>query len=174
MRRALFALLSALILTIAAVGPAAAAKPFHENAGPQPPIDLAAGEVCDFAVTLDSPVDISKTSVWEHADGTLRILVRGFASGTATNTDDDLTYTHSGGFRIEIVIHPDGSADVSASGTFFAWYFAGDPIVGLSEGLFAINGHGSESYSADGSLVGAQFQGGHAVDVCEALTPPDA
>ena len=173
MRRVPFALLSALLLTIAAVGPAAAAKPFHENAGPLPPLDLAAGDVCDFAVTLDAPVDISKTSVWEHEDGTIRILNRGFASGTATNTDDDITYTHSGGFRIEVVIHPDGSADVTVSGTVFAWYFPGDPIVGLSDGLFAINGHGSESYSADGSLVGAQFQGGHAVDLCEELAPAD-
>lgn len=171
MRRAPFALLSALILTIATAGPAAAAKPFHENLGPQPPIDLAAGEVCDFAVTLDTPVDTSKTSVWEHDDGTLRILTRGFASGTATNTEDDITYTHSGGFRIEVVVHPDGSADVSASGTFFAWYFEGDPIVGLPEGLFAINGHGTESYAADGSPVSARFLGGHAVDLCEALTP---
>jgi len=173
MRRVLLALVTATLLTIAAVGPAAAAKPDHSRPGPQPPLDLPAVEVCDFAVTLASLVDRSTTSVWEHEDGTVRMLIRGYASGTATNTEDGLTYTHSGGFRIEIVIHPDGSADIDASGNFFAWYFAGDPIVGLSESLFAISGHGSESYAADGSLVGARFYGGHAVDVCEALTPAD-
>ena len=171
MRRTLFALLSALVLTIAAVGPAAAAKPFHENPGPQPPIDLAAGEVCDFAITIAAPSDISKTSVWEQDDGTVRILSRGFAEGTATNTDDDITYTHNGGYRIEVVIHPDGSADVTASGRFFAWYVPGDAVVGLSTGLFAVDGHGSESYAADGSFIGAEFRGGHAVDLCEALAP---
>jgi len=173
MRRVLLALVSATLLAIAAVAPAAAAKPDHSRPGPMPPIDLAAGEVCDFAVTLASTVDTSTTSVWEYEDGTVRILARGYASGTATNTEDGITYTHSGGFRVEVVIHPDGSVDVNASGNLFAWYFAGDPIEGLSEGLFAISGRGSESYAPDGSLVSAVFYGGHVVDLCAALAPAD-
>lgn len=171
MRRSRLALFSALILTLAAAGPVAAAQPFHERLGPQPPIDLAAGDVCEFAVTLTSTVDTSKTSIWEHEDGTVRILSRGYASGTATNTDDGLAYTHGGGYRIDVMVRPDGSAEVNGSGNLFAWYFAGDPIVGLSQGLFAISGRGSESYAADGSLLGARFYGGHVVDLCDALTP---
>ena len=173
MRRSRIALFSAMVLTIAVAGPAGAAQPFHERPGPQPPINLAAGDVCDFAVTLTSTVDTSKTSVWEHEDGTVRILSRGYASGNVTNDEDGLAYTHGGGYRIDVVVHPDGSADVHA-GNFFAWYFAGDAIVGLSQGIFAISGHGSESYAADGSLLGARFHGGNAVDLCEALTPADA
>ena len=173
MRRARLALFSALVLTLAVAGPAAAAPPFHERPGPQPPIDLAAGAPCDFAVTLTSEVDTGKTSVWEHEDGTLRILTRGYASGTATNVEDGLTYTHAGGYRVDVVVQPDGSVEVSASGNLFAWYFEGEPVVGLSDGVFAISGHGSESYAADGSLLGARFFGGNAVDLCEALAPAD-
>jgi hypothetical protein len=171
MRRVLLALLSATLLAMAGVAPVAASKPDHSRPGPTPPLNLPAGEVCDFAVTLTSEVDTSTTSVWEDEDGTVRILSRGYASGTATNTEDGIAYTHDGGYRVEVVIHPDGSVDVNASGNLFAWYFAGDPIEGLSESLFAISGRGSESYAPDGSLVSAVFYGGHVVDLCAALEP---
>ena len=173
MRRVVLALLTATVLTIAAVAPAAAAKPDHSRPGPQPPEDIAA-EVCGFPVTLTSEIDRSTISVWESEDGTVRILQRGYASGTATNTEDDISSTHQGGFRTDVVIHPDGSVDVNASGNLFAWYFAGDPIEGLSDGLFAISGRGSESYAPDGSLISAVFYGGHVIDLCAALAPVEA
>ena len=168
MRRVLFALLSAMAITIAAVAPALAAKPEHSRLGPADPTDLPAGEICDFNVTLSSTVNTSVTSVWEYPDGTQRILNRGYAAGTATNTDDDISVTHNGGFRSEVVIHPDGSVDVSVRGTFFAWYLEGDPIVGLSDGLFAVHGRGSEAYATDGAFIGARFNG-QSTDLCEVL-----
>ena len=173
MRRILLALVTATVLTIAAVAPAAAAKPDHFRPGPLPPLDLPA-ELCGFAITLTSEVDTSTISVWESEDGTIRILQRGYASGTATNTEDDIAFTHGGGFRSDVVIHPDGSVDVNASGNLFAWYFVGDAIEGLSDGLFAITGRASESYAPDESLVSAVFYGGHAVDLCAALAPVQA
>ena len=173
MRRVL-CLLFAVGLVLVSAQAVLAAKPDHSRPGPQPPLDLPANEPCEFAVTLASEVDRSTVSVWESDDGTVRILQRGYASGTATNTEDDIAFTHGGGFRTEVVIHPDGSVDVNASGNLFAWYLAGEPVVGLSEGLFAISGRGSESYAPDGSLVSAVFYGGHAVDLCAELAPLDA
>jgi hypothetical protein len=170
MRRVLFALLTATAITVASAAPALAAKPEHSRPGPAGPIDLPAGEVCDFNVTLTAPIDRSKTSVWEYPDGTVRILARGYAAGTATNTDDDISVTNNGGYRSEVVIHPDGSVDVSVRGTFFAWYLDGDPIVGLSAGLFAAHGRGSESYAPDGTLLGAHFNG-RSSDLCAVLAP---
>jgi hypothetical protein len=170
MRRVLFALLSAMAIMIAAAAPALAAKPEHSREGPADPIELPAGEICDFNVTLSSPVNTSTTSVWEYPDGTQRILNRGYAAGTVTNTDDGISATHNGGFRSEVVIHPDGSVDVSVRGTFFAWYLEGDPVVGLSDGLFAVHGNGSESYGPDGTFTGAVFKG-QSTDLCEVLAP---
>jgi hypothetical protein len=169
MRRILVALISAVLVAIASVAPAMAAKPDHFRPGVAPPTDIP--DVCDFAITLTSTVDTSKVTVWEEEDGTLRILNRGYASGTATNTEDGTTYTHGGGFRVSIIVHPDGSVDVDASGNLFAWYYPGDPIIGLSDGVFAVSGRGSESYAPDGSLIAARFYGGHAVDLCELLAP---
>ena len=169
MRRFLIALISAILVTIASVAPAMAAKPDHSRPGVAPPTDIVG--VCDFAITLTSTADKSILSVWEYEDGSVRILNRGYANGTATNTEDGTTYTHGGGFRVNIVVHPDGSVDIDASGNLFGWYFAGDPIVGLSDGVFAVSGRGSESYAADGSLTGARFYGGHVVDLCAELAP---
>lgn len=160
------AALAALLAT-----PALAAKPDHFRPGVAPPTEIEG--VCDFTITLSSTVDRSKISVWEYEDGTVRILHRGYANGFAT-TDDGTTYTHSGGFRSTIILHPDGSVDVDVSGNLFGWYYAGDPVVGLTEGVFAVSGRGSESYAADGSLVAARLYGGHVVDLCAALAPADA
>jgi hypothetical protein len=171
MRRVLVILSSVLLLMLATAAPALGAKPEHSHEGAPPPLVFAAGEVCDFALTIETLVDRSKTSVWEAADGTVRMLTRGFASGTATNTDDDISLSEAGGFRIDIVIHPDGAVDVEGSGTLVAYYFPGDAIEGLSAGIYEVRGHVTEQYAPDGSLVAASFSG-HAVDLCEALAPP--
>jgi hypothetical protein len=162
---------SAALLTIALAAPAAAVKPDHFRPGVAPPLEIVG--VCDFAITLSSTVDRSKISVWEYQDGTVRVLHRGYANGFAT-TDDGTSYTHSGGFRANLVFHPDGSLEVDVSGNLFAWYYAGDPIIGLSEGVFAVSGRGSESYAADGSLISARLYGGNSVDLCAALAPAEA
>ena len=168
MRRLLIPLISAMLVTIASVAPATAAKPEHSRPGSAPPIQITGA--CDFTITLTTTEDKSKTSVWEYEDGTVRILSRGYASGTAT-TEDGMTYTQRGGYRINVVIHPDGSVDVDVSGNLFGWYYPGDPIIGLSAGVFAVSGRGTESYAPDGSLVSARFYGGNAVDLCAQLAP---
>jgi hypothetical protein len=165
----LLAIVAALLLVSAT--PALAARPTHLPSGPLEPLELPAGTACDFGVTLNTTLLRAKTSIWEEADGTVRILDRGLAVGYA-ESDPGLRATHSGGYRIEIVVHPDGSIDVSGSGTLFSWYFAGDPIVGLDDpGAYAIRGHLTESYASDGSLVAAHFSGGHVVDLCDVLAP---
>ncbi|MFN2417427.1 MAG: hypothetical protein ABR593_00660 [Candidatus Limnocylindria bacterium] len=160
-----------MALLALSASPALAAKPTHTPAELAPDIQLAAGEVCDFAVTLATTEVRAKTTLWEHEDGTVRFMERGYAEGYAANADGDRV-PYGGGYRIEVVVHPDGSAEVSASGTLFAWYFAGDSIVGLrAPGAYAVKGRGSESYAADGSLVSARFYGGKVIDLCEVLAP---
>jgi hypothetical protein len=169
--RRLAPFIAAAALTLAISAPAAAAKPEHSRTEVAPPVELAAGEACDFAITLVNTDVRGKVSIWEYDDGTVRYLERGHAAGYAENADGDRD-TLSGGYRIEIVFHPDDSVDVSASGTLFVWYFAGDAIVGLTApGAYGVRGHGTESYAADGSLTAARFFGGHVVDLCAALTP---
>ncbi len=151
--------------------PALAAKPEHAPAELPGPIEFPAGEVCDFTVTLHTTEVRAQTSVWEDEDGTVRYMERGYAESYAENSTGDRV-THRGGYRIQVVVHPDGSVDVSASGALVAWYLAGDAIVGLTApGAYRVKGHGTESYAADGSLVAARFYGGNVIDLCQELAP---
>ena len=171
MRRSMSALAIVGALFLVSAAPVAAAKPTHSPSEILEPLELPAGTACDVAVTINTTVLKGKTSVWEDPDGTVRIMDRGFTTGYAAS-DEGTRSTHSGGYRLEFVFHPDGSLDVSGSGFLFAWYVAGDPIVGLpAPGAYVLRGHLTESYAADGSLVAARFSGGEVVDLCEVLAP---
>ena len=162
-----------MVLALVAVGasPALGAGPVHSPSEILEPLELPAGTACDFGVTLNTTVLKSKTSVWEDADGTVRLLDRGFADGYA-ESEEGRRFRQHGGYRIEIIFHPDGSVVFNGSGNLFAWYFAGDPIFGLSDpGVYALFGRLTESYAPDGSLLGARFYGGRVVDLCDALAP---
>jgi hypothetical protein len=171
MRRYVSALAIVLALVLVSAGPALAAEPTHSPSEFLEPLELPAGTACDFGVTLVTTSLSAKTSIWEDADGTVRLLDRGFADGYA-ESEEGRRFTQHGGYRIEITIHPDGSFVFNGSGNLFAWYFAGDPIVGLSDpGAYAIHGRLTESYAPDGALLAARFFGGRVVDLCDALAP---
>jgi hypothetical protein len=163
----------AILVALALMGatPALAAQPTHAPSEILEPLELPAGTSCDFGVTINTTVLNAKTSIWEEEDGTVRLLDRGYADGYA-ESEDGSRITHRGGYRIEIVFHPDGSIDFHGSGTLFGWYFDGDPIVGLADpGAYAISGRLSEFYAPDGSLASAHFYGGNVVNLCDALAP---
>lgn len=172
MRRSFITLASVTMLTMAAVMPVAAAQPVHTRPAPSEPFVFAAGEMCDFALSSAASVSRDTTSEWETADGTFRSLSRGYAAGVTTNTDDDISFSDPGGYKIDIVFHPDGSIDVKGSGVLTAFYFPGDPVEGLTAGAFAVHGYLTEHYAADGSLTSATFHGRIVADLCEVLAPP--
>lgn len=171
MRRSISVLATVGALLLMSAAPVAAARPTHAPSEIPVPVELPAGTPCDVGITINTTVLNGKTSVWELADGTVRLMDRGFTTGYA-ESDDGSRSTHSGGYRLELVFHPDGSLDVTGTGFLFAWYLEGDPIVGLpAPGAYVLRGHLTESYAADGSLEAAHFFGGEVVDLCEVLAP---
>lgn len=157
----------AAVLCLVAVSAASAAPPTHERTV-APPIEFAAGEMCDFPLLVETTFENSKSTTFAVGDdGSQRILTRGVATGVATNLDTGETLDQVGGYRISIVIAADGSVEADGTGVLYAYYFAGDPAT-LGPGFHAINGHVHESYAADGTLLGSTFRG-KALDLCEAL-----
>ena len=171
MRRSISAFAIVAALLVMGATPALAARPTHSPSEILDPLVLPAGTACDFGVTIGTTVLSAKTSVWEDADGTVRQVNRGFTVGYA-ESDEGRRSTHRGGFRIELVFHPDGSVDAIGNGFLFSWYLAGDPVVGLAgPGAYVVKGHLTESYAPDASLVAARFYGGKVVDLCDTLAP---
>lgn len=154
-------------LTVAAVAPAAAAKPEHSH-DPAPPLVLDEGP-CDFPVVIDNAVDRGKTTVFAAApSGSERTLVRGFFEGLITNTATGATHSSVGGASVRFVFYPDGSIRADGMGTsFVAWYFEGDDV-NVEAGLYDVNGHVTEWYAADGSFIRAVVHG-KATNLCEVL-----
>lgn len=87
----------------------------------------------------------------------------------ATNVSTGAFLTSKGGGRATFTFEADGSVRVDISGAIiFAWYVPGDDV-NVEPGLYQLQGHGTEWYAPDGTLIRAIVRG-HAVDVCEALS----
>jgi hypothetical protein len=165
-RRFLFLPLAG-VLTLVAASSALAAPPTHETVV-SPPLEFAAGEMCSFAILLETTTENSKGSTFAVApDGGQRVVTRGVATNTATNLDTGESITRVGGYRISVLFAADGSVEADGTGALYAYYFSGDPSE-LGAGLHAVNGHVHESYGADGTFLGATFDGS-SYDLCEVL-----
>jgi hypothetical protein len=146
---------------------ALAAPPVHEVTT-SPPIEFAAGEMCSFAIVLNTTAEHSKTTTFSPApDGSQRIVTRGVATNVATNLDTGDTWTRTAGYRISVVIGADGSIEADGTGGLYGLYFDGDPSE-LGPGIHSVSGHIHESYGSDGSFLGATFDG-TSLNLCEAL-----
>jgi len=169
MQRILGSLVMVVALFVSAAPVAAGGPPVHSSE-PAPPNQFAAAELCPFAVEFGATTDRSKQTTFAvKKDGSQRFLDRGFAAGYATNLETEMTIDHAGGYMISVVINADGSVQADGHGRFFAYYFAGDRS-DIGVGLFAVEGHVTEWYSADGMLIGTRTTG-HVTDLCEALVP---
>lgn len=166
MRRRL-SLVAASVLVALATSPVVAAPPEHTPGHLDP---LVLEGVCDFPVRLENVREKFKDTLFGPApDDSVRFLSRGFFDGTATNVTTGAYLTSKGGGRVTIRFEGDGTVRVDVTGAaLFAWYFPGDDV-NVEPGLYHVQGHGTEWYAADGSLVRAIVRG-HVVDVCEALS----
>lgn len=155
------------ILALLAASSALAAPPTHERIV-SPPAEYAAGELCSFAILLETVSENSKQTTFALGpNGSQRIVTRGVATTVITNLDTGETLTRKGGYRISVMIAADGSAEVDGTGALIAFYFVGD-VSDLGPGLHSVNGHARESYAPDGTFLGATFKG-TSVNLCEAL-----
>jgi hypothetical protein len=165
--RAARALVIGVIAAIAVPATVLAAPPEHAPGDP-PPLLLAAGDACDFAVELSNPAYHARdTSFAPLPDGTTRFSERGMAASRATNIGTGATLDRRGGSAVLYRFAADGSIVARATGLVFAWYLPGDDSP-LGPGLWLVNGRVTETYGTDGGFLHATFSG-TAIDACAAL-----
>jgi hypothetical protein len=155
-------------LSLAAAPTVLAAPPQHYPSA-YPPIEFAAGEVCEDAIRFENLTLRSRDTAFVPApDGDERYLSRGSGVSLVTNVRSGATYSFRGGVMGTLVFAADGSLRVDYSGNdFIAWYYPGDDS-DLAPGLYQLSGHATEWYAPDGGFIRATFSG-TAVDLCAAL-----
>ena len=160
------ALVALLVLSMAPA--AVAAQPTH-TATPLPPdLEFAPGEPCEHGILVRTWWMRTRSSEFPALpDGTVRMADRGAARSTLTDLETGATVEARGGSRLAFRLLPDGTTVVDGTGALLVWYFPGDPSE-LAPGVYLVNGHAREVYAADGTLLGATFDG-RARNVCDLL-----
>jgi hypothetical protein len=161
MRRAVTSLAAVLVLSLLLVAPAAAAEPIYSE-------DHDPGVFCDFASRFEVLRDEFREWSETRKDGSVVTVTVGRSTLRVTNLDEPSNRRIvSGPYVFTLLERPDGSIRADLVGTGIGFYFAGDPT-DLGQGLWALRGHATEWYDADGNLVNARFRG-HSADLCAAL-----
>ena len=166
--RRLISLLAAALLLLALAAPVAAQGP--ERSWTEE-TELSFGpEYCGFPAQLVDTFSANKALVFPpDGDGNSRIVLAGVIKSTLTNLDTEATTDVVLGGKINIFIGTDGSARVRGSGSIFLWYSPTEaPVTETGAGLFLVHGRATETYSAEGELLSADYTG-QLIDLCAAL-----
>ena len=166
--RRLVGFLAAIALLLAAAAPVAAQGPERSWTEES---ELSFGpEYCGFPAQLVDTFSANKALVFPpDGDGNSRILAPGVIKSTLTNLDTEAATDVVLGGKITILIRADGSAHVRGSGSIFVWYSPTEaPVTETGAGLFLVHGRATETYSAEGALLSADYTG-QLIDLCAEL-----
>ena len=166
--RRLISLLAAALLLLALAAPVAAQGPERSWTEES---ELSFGpEYCGFPAQLVDTFSANKALVFPpDGDGNSRIILAGVIKSTLTNLDTEAATDVVLGGKINIFIRADGSAHVRGSGSIFVWYSPTEaPVTETGAGLFLVHGRATETYSAEGELLSADYTG-RLIDLCAEL-----
>ena len=161
MRRLVTSLAAVLVLSLLLVAPASAAEPIYSE-------DHEPGVFCDFASRFEVLRDDFREWSRTRRDGTVVTVIAGRSTLRVTNLEEPSNRRIvAGPYVYTQLAKVDGSLRVDVVGAAIGFYFEGDPT-NLGQGLWALRGHATEWYDAEGNLLQARFRG-HSVDLCAAL-----
>jgi hypothetical protein len=165
MRRAL-TLVAPFVLVLAAVTPVSARPPTHEYNDPVFQ-EFAAGEVCDFAVRVESTDIKAKAITFDRRDGTFVQNLNGKITQVATNLETGASVIRKSSGPGKFVVLDNGHAIIRFGGSSLLTFFDGD-VTG--RGLLYMTGGGAEFEIGDDGFfyVRAEFPA-HVEDVCATL-----
>jgi len=156
--RLLRAMVLAGALSALGIGQVLAAGPSRDPV-PGGVIQLAAGEVCSFPVTLD--VDSKEVAL---TFATTQI-VTGRLTAVVTNGSTGQSISANVSGPAKYAFNDDGSLSISGGGPWLIWNTAGDP---WGPGMWLTTGRVSMEFEADGTMSSLTVLGTRA-DVCALL-----
>jgi hypothetical protein len=169
--RRLFAVGSALALTLVLAAPVAAQGAPERERWTEPEILFFGEEICGFEIMLeDTFANVNAFFFPVDRHGNERMMFSGGFRSTLTNLEThasiDITY-----FGRQVWwISADGTAEVTTSGGTLFWFTEQEAEVSeFGHGMWLLRGQGIERYDADGNLVHAGYRGKIVLDVCAAL-----
>jgi hypothetical protein len=146
MRRLFSSLVLAATLASVLVAPALAVKPDREPLELPPVIEMGAGDVCPFAVTVEFLANNGKTmTFYDQAGEAVRSIGTGTLKIRATNTSDpdqpSVTLNISG--PIHTVFHADGSSTLYFGGRSISLYPAGTFVLTAGRAVIRLDAAGN-------------------------------
>ena len=164
MRRVSSILFLALALLGVTTGSAIAAAP-ERSKTTELIVEFPAGLVCDFAVQWKFVAGANEL-IFRKANGDEVVRTAGKSRATITNLDSDASIVLNGGGRLDLIFHPDGTADIRGNGHMIAGYFPTD-VGGPS--MWHFRGRLADQVDATFTTVAHDFRG-NATDLCAALS----
>jgi len=166
MRRAL-TLIPAVLLVLMAAGPVSATPPTKE---PEPPVsdEFAAGDVCDFAIRVESLESKAKTILFDRRDGALKVNLSGSLVEQITNLDTGASVIRQSSGPAKVSLNDAGHVVFKYGGASVLPFFDGD-VTG--RGLLYFKGGGAETEIGDDGFffVRVEFPA-HVEDLCATLS----
>jgi hypothetical protein len=148
--RVLLAAAAALAAMVVSAS-ASADRPVKEPIPPPPPASFPAGMVCSFPVTIETPTSRTFTTTHLDKDGNVRWIWGGGSNVlTATNELNHKSVTVNASGPGKFVFNDDGSASLTANGT---WVFLFFPTDSPASSLLVLSGRTEATIASDGTLT---------------------
>jgi len=166
MRRAL-TLGPAVLLVLAFAAPVSAAPPTKE---PQGPVfdEFAAGDVCDFAVRVESLDSKAKAILFDRRDGALVVNLSGSLIEQITNLDTGASVIRQSSGPAKVSLNAAGHVVLKYGGASVLTFFDGD-VTG--RGLLYLKGGGAETEIGDDGFFFVRVDlPAHVEDLCATLS----
>jgi hypothetical protein len=166
MRRALTLVFASLLVLLVAA-PVSAATPTKEAQGPVLN-EFAAGDVCDFAVRVESLETNAKAITFDRRDGALKVNLSGSLVEQMTNLDTGKSIVRQSSGPAKVFQNDAGHIVLKYGGASVLPFFDGDVI---GRGLLYFKGGGGETEIGDDGFffVRVDFPS-HVEDLCAALS----
>jgi hypothetical protein len=166
MRRVL-TLIPAALLVLMVAAPVSAKPPTKE---PQSPVfdEFAAGDVCDFAVRVESLASKAKSITFDRRDGALKVNLNGTLVERVTNLDTGASVIRQSSGPVKVSLNDAGHVVLDYGGASVLPFFDGDVI---GRGLLYFKGGGAEAEIGDDGFffVRVVFPP-HVEDLCATLS----